>query len=75
MDALAAWHGAGCGQSGMGHRAAATYEGTARVGGYERHRPELTVLCKLVEQHWPSFRKRVEEVGNLPGFVVREFEE
>jgi hypothetical protein len=44
-----------------------------RAYGYER--PELTVLYWLVEQHWPSFRERVEEVGALPEFVVRDFEE
>ena len=33
------------------------------------------MLYRLVEQHWPSFRERVEQVGALPQFVVREFEE
>jgi hypothetical protein len=43
--------------------------------GYERHRPEQTVLYQVVATHWASFRERVEEVGRLPRFVVKEIEE
>jgi hypothetical protein len=42
---------------------------------YRRHHPEQTVLYRLVAEHWPSFRERAEEVGAVPEFVVREFEE
>ena len=42
---------------------------------YERHRPEETVLDRVVAEHWPSFRQRVEAIGPLPRFVVREVEE
>ena len=44
-------------------------------GGYERHRPEETVLYRTVERHWPAFLERAEERGGLPRFVVREVEE
>jgi hypothetical protein len=42
---------------------------------YERHRPEETVLYRVVATHWACFRERVEEVGPLPRFVVKEIEE
>jgi hypothetical protein len=41
---------------------------------YERHRPEQTVLYRVVTTHWAAFRERVEEVGPLPRFVVNEVE-
>jgi len=47
----------------------------ARSDGYERRRPEETVLYRLVQEHWPRFLERAEEAGGLPRFVVREFEE
>jgi hypothetical protein len=42
---------------------------------YKRHRPEETVLYSVVEGHWEGFRERVEEVGPLPRFVVKEIEQ
>jgi hypothetical protein len=42
---------------------------------YRRRRPEDTVLYRCIEAHWPEFRERAEEVGGLPKFVVREFEQ
>jgi hypothetical protein len=47
----------------------------AQHGGYERHRPEETVLYRTLEVHWPAFRERAEEASGLPRFVVREVEE
>ena len=44
-------------------------------GGYQRRRPEETVLYRAVQAHWPEFRERAEEQGGLPKFVVKEFEE
>jgi hypothetical protein len=50
--------------------------GAARgVDGYERRRPEETVLYQTIAEHWPAFRERMEESGGLPQFVVTEFEE
>ena len=42
---------------------------------YERHRAEETVLYRVVTTHWACFRERVEEVGPLPRFVIKEIEE
>jgi hypothetical protein len=41
---------------------------------YERHRPEETVLSRLVEQHFPAFQRGLAERERpLPGFVLDEF--
>jgi len=42
---------------------------------YERRRPEESVLYRVVSAYWPAFRERVEELGSLPKFVVREVDE
>jgi len=42
---------------------------------YRRRQPELTVLYRVVQKHWQTFRERAEQSGPLPGFVVDEFEE
>jgi hypothetical protein len=42
---------------------------------YGRRRPEETVLYRVVRSYWDSFRERVEAIGSLPRFVVREVEE
>jgi hypothetical protein len=47
---------------------------TSRPDGYERRRPEQTLLYQLVERHWPTFRERAERAGGLPKFVTDEFE-
>ena len=57
----------------MGLPAAALHD--RHASGYERHRPELTVLYRVVEQHWPAFQERAAESGGLPRFVVREVDE
>ena len=41
---------------------------------YRRRQPERTVLYRLVQKHWQTFRERAEQRGPLPGFVVDEFE-
>jgi hypothetical protein len=42
--------------------------------GYARHRPEATLLYRLVEQHYPAFRELRAETGrSLPGHVQEEF--
>lgn len=46
----------------------------ARSDGYERRRPEETVLYQLVREHWPRFLERAEEAGGVPRFVARELE-
>jgi hypothetical protein len=44
-------------------------------GSYKRHRPEETVLHGVVTAYWPSFRERLEAVGSLPKFIVREVDD
>jgi len=46
-----------------------------RADGYERRRPEDTLLHRVVREHWPAFLARAEEEGGLPRFVVRELDE
>ena len=46
----------------------------SRSDSYERRRPEETLLYQLVERHWPRFRQRAEVEGELPKFVIDEFE-
>lgn len=44
-------------------------------GEYARHRPEDTVLYRIVERHAPSFFSALGEQGaSLPGFVRDEFD-
>ena len=54
---------------------------TARIAegdaapGYERHRPEETLLYQIIEQHYPRFLSELEAQGrSLPGYVRDEFE-
>jgi hypothetical protein len=37
--------------------------------------PEDTVLYRAVRSHWDAFRERMEAIGSLPRFVVREVED
>jgi hypothetical protein len=43
--------------------------------GYRRHRPESTLLYRLVAEHYPTFRdRRAAEERPLPRYVEDEFE-
>ena len=42
--------------------------------GYERRRPEQTVLYRVLGEHWAAFREQAQEAGGLPRFVEREVE-
>ncbi len=43
--------------------------------GYARHRPEDTLLYRLVEQHYPAFREiRAMADGPPPDYIAQEFE-
>ena len=43
---------------------------------YERHRPEQTLLYRIVEQYYPEFSTHLAERGiALPRYVQREFED
>ena len=42
---------------------------------YERHRPEQTLLYRLIEKHYPALVEQLEFQGkSLPAHVHREFE-
>ncbi len=54
-------------------REASTGHGVRR---YERHRPEQTLLYRLVEQHYPVFAEAMAAQGkSLPAYLEREFED
>ena len=43
---------------------------------YERHRPERTLLYRLVEEYYPAFEAQWAAEGKaFPGYVRREFED
>jgi hypothetical protein len=43
--------------------------------GYRRHRPESTLLYRLIGEHYPRFRdRRSAEERPLPRYVEEEFE-
>jgi hypothetical protein len=43
--------------------------------GYERHRPEQTLLSQLIEQHYPALvAERAAPGRPLPQYVQQEFE-
>jgi hypothetical protein len=53
---------------------ARTAEGDAGPG-YERHRPEQTLLYQIIEQHYPDFLSAMDAQDRpLPGYVQDEFE-
>jgi len=61
----------------MPHTAAArNAEGDRSAGRYQRHRPEQTLLYRIVEQHYPAFTAHLAEQGRgLPEYVQHEFED
>jgi len=43
--------------------------------GYTQHRPEATLLYRLIERHYPDFRElRAREGRSLPDYVAQEFD-
>ncbi len=46
------------------------------AGRYQRHRPEQTLLYRIVEQHYPAFAAQFAAQGrDLSAYVQREFED
>ena len=46
------------------------------AGRYQRHRPEQTLLYRIVDEYYPAFTAHLAEQGReLPGYVQREFED
>ncbi|MCF1239124.1 MULTISPECIES: IS91 family transposase [Enterobacteriaceae] len=45
------------------------------TGRYQRHRPEQTLLYRIVEEYYPTFAAHLAAQGReLPGYVQREFD-
>jgi ribosomal protein S27E len=61
----------------MPHPAAARMAGRDRGAAcYQRHRPEQTLLYRIVDEYYPAFTAHLAEQGSeLPGYVQREFED
>ena len=61
----------------MPHAAAARMATRDRdAGRYQRHRPEQTLLYRIVDEYYPAFTAHLAEQGReLPGYVQREFED
>lgn len=61
----------------MPHTAAArTATREKDAGRYQRHRPEQTLLYRIVEQHYPVFAEHMAAQGrSLPDYVQSEFED
>lgn len=61
----------------MPHAAAArmaTWERDAAF--YQRHRPEQTLLYRIVDEYYPAFAAHLAEQGReLPDYAQREFED
>jgi len=54
--------------------AAATRDRDA--GRYQRHRPEKTLLYRIVDEYYPAFKAHLAAQGRgLPGYVEQEFED
>ena len=67
-------------RKGAGHapRAAAARLATRDRGAacYQRHRPEQTLLYRIVDEYSPAFMAHLAEQGSeLRGYVQREFED
>jgi len=44
--------------------------------GYERHRPERTLLYQLIQEYYPAFKVHLKAQGTvLPEYVQQEFED
>jgi hypothetical protein len=60
---------------GLPDRDIAQAAGFIAPPGYSRHRPESTLLYRLVAEHYPKFRdRRAAEERSLPRYVEDEFE-
>ena len=60
----------------MPHVAARMASRDADAGRYQRHRPEQTLLYRIVDEYYPGFTTYLTERGReLPGYVQREFED
>ncbi|MFT7458837.1 MAG: hypothetical protein ACI909_001512 [Planctomycetota bacterium] len=57
-------------------RTVALKESAARRALHERHRPEKTLLYRIIDRHYPEFLAYIAEQGKpLPHHVEKEFAE
>jgi len=48
----------------------------AHPPAYQRHRPEATLLYRVIEEYRPEFQAELTSQGkHLPTFICREFDE
>ena len=60
----------------MPYAAARTATRDRDAGRYQRHRPEQTLLYRIVEKYYPVFTAHLAARGReLPGYVQREFDD
>jgi len=60
----------------MPYAAARTATRDEDAGRYQRHRPEQTLLYRIVDEYYPVFTAHLVEQGReLPAYVRREFED
>ena len=60
----------------MPHVAARMASRDEGAGRYQRHCPEQTLLYQIVDEYYPAFTALMAEQGReLPGYVLREFED
>jgi len=61
----------------MAHATAArTATRDREAARYQRHRPEQTLLYRIIEQYYPEFTAHLAAQGTvLPGYVQREFDD
>ncbi|NBV51860.1 hypothetical protein EBR78_11670, partial [bacterium] len=72
MRQAEAWHSLACPLAPVAHASP-----TSPTFSYARHRPEESILYKLVQENWLEFQSQVvRDTGHaLPDFVIKEFEE
>ena len=60
----------------MPHTAARMATRERDAGRYQRHRPEQTLLYRIVDEYYPAFTAHLaEQDKDLPDYVHREFED
>ena len=60
----------------MAYAAARTATRDEDASRYQRHRPEQTLLYRIVEEYYPAFAAHLAMQGReLPDYVHREFED
>jgi len=60
----------------MPHRAARMATRVRAAGRYQRHRPEQTLLYRIIDVYYPAFTAHLaEQSRELPGYVQCEFED